>query len=435
LIVQLEWPLLGLSVLVAMAVAFPVEFRAPGLGVSMSSSFPLAALMTGVWLFRVTLFHRAPLDPSRVVYAAVAVILIALLAFAVGQFPWFPWSGAPLPAQIAELGLFVLSALLFLAVGHQIESLSQLKWLTSLFIGMGFIALVVQAVPSLRASVGPMTTAPATVGSLFYTWLVAVTFSQSLFNRNLAPPVRLFLLGITVLVMFHGLYSARSWASGWVPPLAAIGVILLFKFPRFSIAGALIAIPLASFFGSALAGDLLAEESYSIMTREQAWATLWRFVERSPLFGTGPANYYYYTENVPLLGWYVSFIAHNNYQDILVQTGFVGLLVFVWFAFEVILTALRLQRQVPTGFPRAYVVGALGGLAGSLIAGMLGDWIIPFYYNAGILGFRSSLLFWVFLGGLLAVKRMAAASVEDAAVVGPTPASMTQHYHRPLPVN
>ena len=31
-------------------------------------------------------------------------------------------------------------------------------------------------------------------------------------------------------------------------------------------------------------------------------------------------------------------------------------------------------------------------------AGMLGDWIVPFYYNAGVLGFRSSLLFWVFLG-------------------------------------
>jgi hypothetical protein len=41
---------------------------------------------------------------------------------------------------------------------------------------------------------------------------------------------------------------------------------------------------------------------------------------------------------------------------------------------------------------------------------MLGDWIIPFYYNGGVLGFRSSLLFWVFVGGALSLRRMVAAT-------------------------
>jgi hypothetical protein len=147
---------------------------------------------------------------------------------------------------------------------------------------------------------------------------------------------------------------------------------------------------------------------------------LWRLVERSPIVGTGLANYYYYTENFPLLGWYVRFIAHNNYQDLLVQTGFVGVLAFAWFSFEAVVMLLRLIPRVPAGFPHAYVVGTLGGLVGSLGAGMLGDWIIPFYYNAGILGFRSSLLMWVFLGGALALKRIARPVVEvEAAAVEP----------------
>jgi O-antigen ligase len=142
------------------------------------------------------------------------------------------------------------------------------------------------------------------------------------------------------------------------------------------------------------------------MTRTEAWGVLWQLFERSPLLGTGPANYYYFTENFPLLGWYVRFISHNNYQDLLIQTGILGVIAFFWFALEMFLMTRRLYRQVPPGFARAYVVGAVAGLSGSLVAGMLGDWIVPFYYNAGILGFRSSLLFWVFLGGVLALKRM-----------------------------
>ena len=41
-----------------------------------------------------------------------------------------------------------------------------------------------------------------------------------------------------------------------------------------------------------------------------------------------------------------------------------------------------------------------------LVSGMLADWIIPFAYNIGLRGFRSSLLFWFFLGGLVSLRRM-----------------------------
>jgi hypothetical protein len=62
---------------------------------------------------------------------------------------------------------------------------------------------------------------------------------------------------------------------------------------------------------------------------------------------------------------------------------------------------------MPRGFEQAYVLGAVAGLAGSLVSGLLADWIIPFTYNIGVRGFRSSLLFWFFLGGVLALKRIA----------------------------
>jgi hypothetical protein len=405
-IVQFGNPFLGLAVLVVTAIAFPVEFRGPA-GVLMSSSFPLAAAICGIWLLRIALLRQSGLGGARVVYAVLAFITVTLLSFLAGQFPWYPSGGAPVPAQIAEVGLFVVSGLLLLTVGDQLQSLTQLKWLTWLMLAAGLITCIVQIVPGLE-SIGRSTTRPGTVGCMFWTWVVAVSYSQALVNRNLSAPVRLVLLGITALVLYHGLFQIRSWASGWLPPLIAIGVISLFRFPRLTIGLGLVGVPAGLFLLTTLTDFVMDEESTSLSARLDSWTLLWQLVERSPLLGTGPANYYYFTENFSIRGWYVRFVSHNNYQDLLVQTGFLGLLAFFWIALEAGRMMLRLYSRVPAGFARAYVIGALGGLAGSLVAGMLGDWIIGFYYNGGIQGFRSSLLFWLFLGGALAMHKFAA---------------------------
>ena len=47
-----------------------------------------------------------------------------------------------------------------------------------------------------------------------------------------------------------------------------------------------------------------------------------------------------------------------------------------------------------------------GGLAGMVVAGMLGDWVLPFFYNVGLNGFRSSMIGWLFLGGLVSLEQM-----------------------------
>jgi hypothetical protein len=36
---------------------------------------------------------------------------------------------------------------------------------------------------------------------------------------------------------------------------------------------------------------------------------------------------------------------------------------------------------------------------------MLGDWILPFFYNIGLTGFRASMLAWIFLGGLVFLEQ------------------------------
>jgi hypothetical protein len=120
----------------------------------------------------------------------------------------------------------------------------------------------------------------------------------------------------------------------------------------------------------------------------------------------GFANYYWYTPLFPIRGYAVSFNSHNNYVDIVAQTGLLGLVFFLWFLWEVGRLGWRLRNGVPAGFAQAYVYGSLGGLAGMVVVGMLGDWVLPFFYNVGLNGFRSSMLGWLFLGGLVSLEQM-----------------------------
>lgn len=406
----------AMLLLLVTAVAFPLEFRGPA-GVMMSSSLPLAAGLCTLWILRQLVTRdSSAFDRSRVVVAAMVFLGLTIVSFVMGQFPWFDSPGAPLPAQVVELGLFTLSVFLFLAVGHQVRRIEQLQWLTWVFLTAGAFACMVQTIPQM-ASVGRLTTRPGSIGSLFWTWFVAIGVAQGLTNRHLSVPMRLTILGFVAMALGHGLFQVRSWASGWVPALIAIGTIVVVRWPRLAIGGGLLAVPV----GLALSGDivasLLVDESYSLSTRTEAWRVLWQIAERSPILGTGLANYYYFAENFSILGWYVPFISHNNYEDLLVQTGLLGLIAFLWFGLEVIWMGFRLCQKAPAGFPTAYALGMLGGTVGSLSAGMLGDWIIPFYYNAGVLGFRSSLLFWVFIGGGLALRRMLAAQPSRVPVV------------------
>jgi hypothetical protein len=54
-----------------------------------------------------------------------------------------------------------------------------------------------------------------------------------------------------------------------------------------------------------------------------------------------------------------------------------------------------------------------------LIAGMLGDWFLPFVYNIGIAGFRSSILPWLFFGGLVTIDHLLSQPAAGAAGAEP----------------
>jgi O-antigen ligase len=147
-----------------------------------------------------------------------------------------------------------------------------------------------------------------------------------------------------------------------------------------------------------LGGEIIESDVYSFETRIEAWEILWEIIKVNPLFGLGPANYYFYTPLFSIRGYNVSFNSHNQYVDVVAQIGLLGLICLIWFFWEIGKIGWGLMKRAPEGFEKAFAFGAMGGLVGTIVAGMLGDWIVPFVYNVGFSGFRASMFAWLFLG-------------------------------------
>jgi hypothetical protein len=53
-----------------------------------------------------------------------------------------------------------------------------------------------------------------------------------------------------------------------------------------------------------------------------------------------------------------------------------------------------------------------------LVSGFLGDWFYPFVYNVGLVGYRSSMLGWLFLGGLVLLEQLYLRNGNEEALEG-----------------
>lgn len=373
---------------------------------SLNAAFLLVPAVVGVWLVRSLLSGSIKLAQTPANWALLALVVTATLSLLNGYLPWNVFATlAPVRAQLGAWAIFVVSALTFVMGANMIPNVRWLKLLVFLFIGLG-------AVHVASVTFGPVRFLEVIFvfgmnGSLFWLWVVALAAGQALFNRSLGWPWRVVMGLIVYYTIFNRLLPRyEEWASGWFPSFIALGVVAAARWPRLAVIGAIAgAIGAAIYFPEIQAG-LLAGNEYSLITRSAASSIVLEIVRASPLLGVGPANYYFYTPLYAILGWYVRFNSHNQYIDILAQTGLAGIVCIVIFAVIMARTALRQLAQTKTGFEAGFIAGCLGGLVATLVAGWLGDWFLPFVYNLGITGFRSSLLVWLFLGGLVALGRM-----------------------------
>jgi len=404
-VVVLRSPFLGLAVLIIGSFIIPFSIRT-GTQTGLNFTVIVISGLIALWILRV-ITQRCNLKIffSGSEVALIAFAIVAVLAFIVGQISWFPSPGAPIRTQLGGLAVFILSIGGFFLVSHQSREERQLEWLVWIFVVLGAFYVCGLILPGI-GRITQVLVDPGATGTMFWVWLLALTTSQFLFNRKLAFQWRILLALLIIGILYVTMIQRTSWISGWLPPLIAFAAIFLLGTPRLALFGTFFLVVILFISEEWVSGYIMAGDNpYSLLTRQEAWEIILKLLKKNPFLGFGPANYYFLTGMYPIRGWFVNFSSHNNYVDILAQTGIVGLSCFLWFAFEIGKLLLRLRNRFSEGFNRAYVYGAFGGLVGTLFAGMLGDWFLPFVYNVGLAGMRSSILPWLFLGGVLALSR------------------------------
>jgi O-antigen ligase len=375
------------------------SYRGPG---GLNASAVAVAFLLALWLLDMLVVkRRIQFIQSRVMLSVAIFLLISILAFGMGQIPWFVFANqAPMDAQAGGFSIVVLSLGALLMAAHMIQDERWLKIIMWTFIGIGMVYVLARV--ARQPIIDRIYVRGFTAGSMFWVWLVALTLSQALFNSQLSTRMRVFLVILVTLTFYVAFVQAYSWKSGWLPPLVAMAVLLSLRYRRLLI----LTVPIGLYAAYHLATASIGTEEYSWGTRVDAWKIVLEISKVNPLFGLGFANYYWYTPLFSIRGWYVQFNSHSQYVDLIAQVGIFGLLSFFWIFLEVGRLSWKLIKQLPDGFAKSYAYGILAGLVGSLVAGFLVDWILPFTYNIGFTGFRASVLLWLFFGGLVSVEQM-----------------------------
>lgn len=402
----LRWPWVGLVTLVVAGLSIPFSLST-GTQTDLNVAILLTGLLSALLFLEIFGLRRQTFVRSSAIWPLLALCGATLLAFVAGLQPWHLFAGnAPLASQLGGVTVFLLSAAAFLLAAHQLKTLAQLRILMWVFLGLAALYIAARLLSFSTPFYWPGAPLGAAY-SLLWVWVVASALSQALFNRSLLLGARLALLALALATLAVAWFQGQSWVSGWLPSLLAGLVVVWLRSWRVGFVLTAASLAYLNWSQPELLSGLVDSDAYSIATRNVARDILMQDVfPLSPILGLGPANYYWYTPVFPILGYAVRFNSHNNYVDILLQIGSLGMLCFGWFILSIGWLGWKLRGAVKEDFARAFVNGALAGLAGTLVAAWLGDWFLPFVYNIGLTGFRSSVLAWLFLGALVAVEQM-----------------------------
>ncbi|MEX0787508.1 MAG: O-antigen ligase family protein [Anaerolineales bacterium] len=408
-VIVLKRPPVGLLGLMMLSFLVPITIGT-GTGTEVSMSVVGLALVVGAFLLEVSTgdSQNVRLTVPSIYLPLSIFIAVTLLSFLAGQLPWYPLDPAPMTAQLGQLGVLVLLPCLVFIMDRYIVTERWLKRLVWLFLGFGSVYVLLTFFPSVQAALS-FVVVQSPNGPLFWTWMTCLAFGQAFFNSQLSVLWRVVLVGITAVSLYMGLVITPQFASGWLPALVGLTALLWAARPRFAAVATVFMLILGAIFASEIVDLLLINEEYSAVTRVEAGKIVVGMVmERSPLLGFGPANYRFYTIENPILGWNVLFNSHNQYIDLLAQTGLLGAAAFLWYSVSTgaLLWRLRGYQRV-SGFLRALSYSLFGGLIGMVAAGMLADWLLPFVYNITLAGMRDAVPGWMFLGAALSLHRVA----------------------------
>lgn len=355
-------------------------------------------LLSMLWGKPPTRLKPSPIN--RPLLAFVAVSIVAYLWALIFRDPnLFIWSSFPV-VQVASLTVNILLPLTLLFVANQITEVKWLKYLTAILIVFGAVTPLLFWINHqlldfffYRGTRG-----------LFSMWAAALAYALALFHKGLKPWQRGLLLLLVAVLVYRYFVEGRSWVSGWLPMGVALLMLTWIRSRKLFVVVTVVGIIYLAFnFDYYYQNIVVAEEEGGSGTgRVELWMTNLGHVANHPLFGMGPAGYAIYNMTYHRQD---ARSTHNNYFDILAQTGVIGFMIFGWLMVKLAQVGRRSlhRRKDRSDFEEAYAAATLSGVVGMAVSMMLGDWVLPFAYNETIGGFDNAVLTWVLLGGMVAL--------------------------------
>jgi O-antigen ligase len=365
-------------------------------------SMLVALALVGIWIIQIIVTKgRVSIRPSpinRPLYLFIAVSVVAYVWSIVMRDPLLMvWDSFPF-VQLAALMVNILLPLVGLMVSNKVKETRWLKAFAWIMIALGvfvvFSNLLNLPVERLFRS-----------GSrgLFSTWVVSMALAMGLFNEQLNQRIRGSMLVLVLVWTYYSVFTQGHWLSGWLPFMVAGAVITWNRSKKLFLFGFAAVLVVAAFrFDTFYERIYVHNVEDGSAQRTELWTPNIELVSRHPIFGTGPAGYaIYYMTYHP----HNARSTHNNYFDVLAQTGFVGFAIFIWLfgTFIVVGNRLRQKLRGQRNFKEAFANATFGGVIAAMVAMMLGDWILPFAYNQTITGFDNAVFSWIFLGSMVSL--------------------------------
>lgn len=388
----------GIFLLLFATLFLPIGI-ATGTQSSLSVSLVFTAALTGAWVVRMLLEKKrlsllpSPLNKPLLIFALVCIVS-------------FFWSGTlkdPLViywesfprVRLGALATLILSPAAALLVSNHLTSTRHIK----IFVGMFIAASAVALFDTYGVDIPFSNTR-----GMFTLWAVVFCASQAMFNTTYSTRKRLFIAALAAGLFYYRFGQGITWLSGWLPPLAGLVVLIMLRSRKLAVLIIILGIAYLSFNSSFFNKVFQAEEEESGGTRLAAWQTNWLVTREHLFLGTGPAGYAaYYMTYYPDRGM----ATHNNYLDVVSQTGLLGIVPFIWTLIAGAYCIRKTYKHVPHGgFEHAAVAGLLAAFVGMLVAAGLGDWMLPFPYTQGIAGYDYTIWAWLVIGLVMVVYRM-----------------------------
>jgi len=373
-------------------------------------SLVLVGVLVVLWVLRMMIVEKEiHLKDSPVNLAALGfmvVVPVSMIWSLIFRDPLVITWGSFFLVQLAETAVMILLPASMLLVANVVDDIRLLKYMVILFIFAGMIGYVYE----IRYDLGlqklfDLIHLEVQTGGLFTLWLVCLTIGLAIYNDRLPVPVRLLLLLLAGVWIYYRFWRNITWMTGWLPSLCALFVLVYRRSKKLIFVMLFLFLILVAIKYDFFVEAIFAERVESGTTRLMAWSTNLELSFKHLLFGTGPGGYAaYYMTYLPDN----AMATHNNYLDIIAQTGIAGITFYLFMFYKLVTVAYGLCKRVRgrNDFVDAMSHATFAGLVGCIVAMGFGDWMIPFPYTQGIASFDYIVYSWLFLGTILVLDRL-----------------------------